>query len=205
MDGIQAVGALPLELAGIDYMAFGGHKWLMAPEGVGGLYCPPHRSRELRMHLGGWLSHTRPVQFLFEGPGHLSYDRPLRTGIDVLESGTINTAGYAALGASISLLNELTPRRIFEHIQRWHDVLEPELTQRGLISLRTPDVERRSGILSFQVPDGVDPVDIHAHLVASGIACALPDGCLRFSPHWPNHVDEIPRIVEAFESYPRLP
>ena len=32
-----------------------------------------------------------------------------------------------------------------------------------------------------------------------GIICALPDGVLRFTPHWPNNPSEIPFVLESID------
>jgi selenocysteine lyase/cysteine desulfurase len=80
VDGIQAIGAVPLDLgaSGIDYLSCGAHKWLMGLEGVGFLYVRQARAAQLRPNVAGWLSHQRGLGFLFEGPGHLRYDRLLK-------------------------------------------------------------------------------------------------------------------------------
>jgi len=33
-----------------------------------------------------------------------------------------------------------------------------------------------------------------------GVACNVPDGFLRFSPHWSNALDEIDYVVESVEA-----
>ena len=84
VDGIQAIGIVPLDLAklGVDYLAGGGHKWLMGLEGCGFLYVAPGRT--LVPRVAGWLSHQEPVGFLMEGAGLLRYDRPMRESPDFL-------------------------------------------------------------------------------------------------------------------------
>ncbi|WP_438006271.1 hypothetical protein WME89_47980 [Sorangium sp. So ce321] len=38
-------------------------------------------------------------------------------------------------------------------------------------------------------------VELHRELTHLGIACAIPDGVLRFSPHWPNALDEWEQVL----------
>ena len=111
VDGIQAVGAVPLSVRklGIDFLSCGGHKWLMGPEGTGFLYVAPQAMAELEPRVAGWLGHERAFDFLFEGPGHLHYDRPLRKTADVFEPGAYAALGLAGLGASVALIQQLTP------------------------------------------------------------------------------------------------
>ncbi|MEC7948318.1 MAG: aminotransferase class V-fold PLP-dependent enzyme, partial [Myxococcota bacterium] len=80
VDAIQAVGALPLDMAReqFDILATGTHKWLMGLDGFGFAAIGPRALARMRPRVAGWLSHEDPVRFLFEGPGELRYDRPIR-------------------------------------------------------------------------------------------------------------------------------
>jgi hypothetical protein len=71
--------------------------------------------------------------------------------------------------------------------------------QRGFTSLRAPAETARSGILAFLPREGVDVIRLHGALEQRGIACATPDGRLRFAPHWANHPAEVPQIVDAVD------
>jgi selenocysteine lyase/cysteine desulfurase len=144
----------------------------------------------------GWLSHERADEFLRLGPGHLRYDREFRRDARVFEGSAQNVLGFAALDAAVELISSLGVERIFSHVQAYHDRLENALLPLGLGSLRSPRSERRSGSLSFRVPAELDPVALHRALGEHGIACGLPDGLLRFSPHWPNDVSEVEGIAE---------
>ncbi len=204
VDGIQAVGALPLDVAalGIDYLSCGGHKWLMGLEGCGFLYVAPHRVKALIPRIAGWLSHVDPLGFLFEGPGQLRYDRPVRARADFVEAGAPNTLGLAALQASVGLLQQLGVPTIQAHVQAYHDVLEPALIARGFASLRAPDPAARSSILSARPPEGLTDQQVVAHLAAHGVAVTNPDGIVRFSPHWPNGLHELEIVLEALDTLP---
>ncbi len=35
------------------------------------------------------------------------------------------------------------------------------------------------------------------------VAAAIPDGVLRFSPHWPNALAEVPRVLDAIDEATR--
>jgi selenocysteine lyase/cysteine desulfurase len=201
VDGVQACGAVPLDVVstGIDYLACGSHKWLMGLEGAGFLYVAPERASTLRPFVAGWLSHEGALRFLFEGPGHLRYDRPLRSSADVFEGGNVNAAGCAALDASVSLLLELDVARVHEHVSRYLDALEGGLIARGFTSLRAARPEQRSNTLGVLAPPGASVVELARELGARGVVCALPDGVLRFTPHWPNGLDEVPGVLDAVD------
>lgn len=202
VDAVQAVGIVPLDVRtlDVDYLACGSHKWLMGLEGGGFLYVKPSRADKLRPAVAGWLSHESALRFLFEGPGHLRYDRPILQRASLVEAGNCNAASLAALEASVDLITSLGVSPIHAHVNAWHDLLEPELTARGFTSLRAAEPERRSGTLSVLPPRGRSVVGLQRALDRRGVACALPDGVLRFAPHWPNSLDEVPRVARAIDS-----
>ncbi|WP_437754867.1 aminotransferase class V-fold PLP-dependent enzyme [Sorangium sp. So ce1389] len=201
VDGVQAVGATPVdvEAAGIDYLACGGHKWLMGVEGTGFLYIRRERLPALRPAVAGWLSHEDGVSFLLRGPGHLRYDRPIRQRADFVEGGNLNAAGYAGLEAAVDLILQIGVERIHEHANRFLDPLEEALRERGWESLRAEDPALRGCALGVRPPGGASVVELHRELTHLGIACAIPDGVLRFSPHWPNALDEWEQVLLSTE------
>jgi cysteine desulfurase/selenocysteine lyase len=150
--------------------------------------------------VAGWLSHEDGLGFLFLGAGQLRYDRPIRQRLDFLEMGNLNGAGLAALAASVGILTELGVARIYQHVQKCLDPLESVLLQRGFHSLRPPQPERRSCTLSALPPPHVDVVKLQGALTVRGISCSIPDGVLRFTPHWPNQPEEAEIVAEALDA-----
>jgi cysteine desulfurase/selenocysteine lyase len=201
VDAIQACGIVPVdvEALGIDYLSCGSHKWLMGLEGVAFLYVRTARVAALRPVVAGWLSHEQGLRFLLEGEGHLRYDRPIRLRADFVEGGAAPVVQLAALEAAVEPITALGVPAILGHVQAFHDRLEPGLLTRGFESLRSPVLAQRSGILSVLPPAGVDVVRLHAELGRRGISCAIPDGRLRFSPHWPNALAEVELVLEALD------
>lgn len=198
VDAIQAIGVVPFDVRAldVDYVACGSHKWLMGTEGAGFLFV--REGRQLVPRTAGWLSHEDALRFLFEGPGHLRYDRPLKSDPTLFESGAINALGFAALEASVAAIESIGVEGIFEHVQRYHDALEPALIDRGFTSERHATL--RSGILSAVPPEGTDLSQLVKSLGALGVAVSQPDGRLRFAPHWPNALSEVPRVVRALDT-----
>jgi selenocysteine lyase/cysteine desulfurase len=201
VDAIQACGAVPIDVEAmqIDYLSCGSHKWLMGLEGVALLYVRQTRAAALRPVVAGWLSHEDGVRFLFDGPGHLRYDRPIRARADLVEGGAMPVVVLAALEAATEPILALGVPEILEHVQAFHDGLEPGLLARGFQSLRSAVPAQRSGILSVLPPAGVDVVALHAGLGRRGISCTIPDGRLRFAPHWPNALAEVPVVLDALD------
>lgn len=205
VDGIQAVGAVPIDARTVDYLAVGSHKWLMGLEGCGFLYIHPERIGALRPRLAGWLSHQDGLGFLFDGAGHLRYDRPILQQARFLESGTYNSVGFAALLASASVIKSIGITNIFGHVTEYLDRLEAGLQDLGFTSLRAKDPAARSAILSMSPPSGVDLISLSESINARGVAVTIPDGLLRLAPHWPNALAEVPLVCAAVDEALRSP
>jgi cysteine desulfurase / selenocysteine lyase len=199
VDAIQAAGAIPLQATELDLDAVtvGAHKWLLGIEGAGALYIKRSFYKSLKPLTLGWSGLEGGEAFLFEGKGKLAYELPCRGSAEAFEGSTPNVAGFAALEAGLAICLALSPGAIFEHVQAYHDRLEPELIERGLVSLRAVDRARRSGLLSFDLPAGVPLVPFMRELRARGVIGSSPDGFVRFAPHFSNSVDEIGLVARA--------
>ncbi|WP_437305727.1 hypothetical protein [Sorangium sp. So ce388] len=90
----------------------------------------------------------------------------------------------------MDLILQIGVERIHEHANRFLDPLEEALRERGWESLRAEDPALRGCALGVRPPGGASVVELHRELTHLGIACAIPDGVLRFSPHWPDALDE---------------
>lgn len=201
VDGVQACGLTSVNMAEekIDFLACGAHKWLMGLEGAGFVVATADAVRDLVPRMTSWLSYEEPVDFLFEGPDKLRYDKAPKSTIAFLEGANVSCASFVALEAALDLILELGREAIFDHVQAIHDRLEPAAVAQGLVSLRSPSPEARSGSLCFLPPPDVTTKDLYRELGALGIACAMPDGRLRFSPHWWTAVDEADQVSWAIE------
>lgn len=197
VDAIQALGVVPLDARalGIDYLASGGHKWLMGPEGTGILYVRKERGAALVPNLASWLSQEDGLRFLLEGPNLMRYGAPFKQGSAMFETGCVNAVGLVGLEAAVDLVMPLGPQTILTHVMRWADGVEEGLVERGFKSLRAAEEHRRSGILGLLPPEGISVVDLQRALTTRGVIGALPDGVLRLSPHWENHLDEVEQVL----------
>jgi cysteine desulfurase/selenocysteine lyase len=202
VDAIQAVGAVPFDAAAldVDYAAASGHKFLMGPEGTGFLYVHPRALARMGRGFGGWASVVDAFRFLSAGAGFLRYDAPCLPGAAFVEQGAQNTLGQAGLGASTRLLCALGVEAIFRHVSGYLDALEPALVERGFTSLRGRDPTARSASLCVVPPGGASLRALGDRLAEAGVATSTPDGNLRFAPHFPNCVDEIPFVLAALDA-----
>lgn len=137
---------------------------------------------------------------MFRGAGHLRTDREFREDAAVFEGGTQSVLGLAALGASIPILRELGAAAIFAHVLSYLDVLEAGLLDLGFHSLRAADRESQSSLLCVLPPPDVTTSSLAAQLRERGVIVATPDGKLRFSPHFPNSLSEVPMVLDNVAS-----
>jgi len=190
-DVIQGLGVLPCELErwGVDFAMADGHKWLLGPEGLGLLYVRGERLDLLRPLEPGWASVVHREEW--ENLDLIWHDSARR-----LEGGTPNTAGTAALGASIELLSRAGVDGVWAHVDRLCDRAVTGLEGTGATVLSDRSSAGRSGVVTFAV-DGADPRDLVASLRAAGIVCSPRGGGVRLSPHGYNTAEEIDALVEA--------
>ena len=204
LDAAQTAGVFPIDMGrqSVDLLAFPGHKGLLGPQGTGGLIVKP----EIRLE-----------PLIYGGTGSLSEeDRQPGFLPDALESGTLNGAGIAGLGAGVRyILKEgIDKIRIREQMlcrKLWNGLREiPGVTLYG-----SDIVEQRSPIVAFNI-DELDSVaasfilEEKAGVIArAGLHCAahahrmlgtLDQGVVRFSPSHFTREEEIETALLAVRS-----
>lgn len=197
VDGIQGCGIVPIDVQQmqIDFLSCGSHKWLMGIEGCGFLFVRDNVIAQLHPQTAGWMSQEDTFDFLLEGEGLMRYDKPFKSNASFVEGGAVSVAGFAGLHASVKILLALGIEEIHAHVNSYITDLEKGLQNLGFQSLRCD--HGRSGILSVYPPVKLLPSEVTSKLSSAGIACSMPDGKLRFSPHWPNSSSEISFVVSA--------
>lgn len=200
VDGIQSLGAFPLDApgCGIHALACGSHKWLTGPAGSGFLYVAPGLLEQLVPAEPGWFSVDDWQDFEAARRAAAS-SAPLawRRGAARLECGMLNSAGLIGLGAAADLLLAAGIPAIAGHILALNQQLATGLRQRGY-EILCPDrpPEAYSGITSFRRP-GLDPSQLLTRLEAAGVLVSHRGDCIRCSPHGYNTGDEVDRLLAA--------
>jgi selenocysteine lyase/cysteine desulfurase len=189
VDGIQAVGAMTIDAqaCGIDYMAVGGHKWLLAPEGCGFLFVARQALPHVEPVLLGWKS-------VVDCDTYLPYHFELRHDAAKLEPGTQMHLGIRALGAAIDLLLEIGPAAIEQRVLAITDALARELTAIGARVLSPRGAGEGSGILTIALGD---PSALQAMFSRHGIICRQRMGGVRLAPHFYADDSDVARVVDA--------
>lgn len=114
VDGIQGLGTAPVPpLDGISAFACGGHKGLLAPQGLGLLWTDPGFRARL-LPSGSWLSVEHATDF---SRPSTDFDREWVENGERLEAGVPNLVGCAALAESLHLINSAGAEAIARHVQ----------------------------------------------------------------------------------------
>ena len=203
VDAAQTAGILPIDMQDmqIDLLAFPGHKALFGPPGIGVLLVG-HRVQPVPWREGGTgFDSEDPVQ-----PRQLPY---------LLEGGTPNTLGVAALRAGLGFVTGEGLDRIRGHEQRLLTRLIESLRDNPKIRLYgSLDLSRRVGSLALN-REGYTASEVGMILdnafeiaVRPGLHCApylhrelgtAPEGAVRISPGYFNTEEDMERCLSALE------
>ncbi len=140
LDAAQTAGVCPIDIqsAGIDFLAFTGHKSLGGPQGTGGLVLGPDVD-------------LRPLIFGGTGSASESEIQPAFLP-DKLESGTMNAIGLAGLEAALIDLQSFGLENVLPHEHRLMKMFREGLRELPEIKIYGPDqVERAVGVLSLNI------------------------------------------------------
>ena len=193
LDAIQAIGAIPVDVAGwnVDFLSADGHKWMLGPEGCGLLFTRPELRERLRPPAG-WTNLRRDPGGIFHVPENPEYVRDATK----FEVGALPTPGVYALRASLDLLLEIGLETIGRRIQATLAVLIDGLPTLGFEPVLF-DGPPRSGILAARPPAGKDARFFAKELNDRAIAVTAREGFLRFSPHVGDDEEEAGRVLAA--------
>ena len=160
IDASQTAGKIPIDIEemNVDIVAFTGHKSLMGPTGIGGLYV--REGIEIRHTRAGGTGVRSAVRT------HL-YEYPYR-----LEYGTINTLGVAGLHAGVKWIEKQGIENIHEYEMKLTKMLVEGLKEiEGVTLYYQDDLKNHISVLSFNI-DGLEALNIGIMLdVDYNIAC----------------------------------
>jgi cysteine desulfurase/selenocysteine lyase len=192
LDAIQGLGALHLDVqqTPVDFLAAGGHKWLLGPAGSGVFYC---RREVLDDLVVSSIGHGSMVS----REDYLPYRLELRPNAARFEGGGKNGLGIFGLEASVDLILQAGIERVEAHILGLGDTLL-EALQRKNYRIYSPHAQpsERSGIVSFAHPQH-EAAAIKQRLKAQGIIVTTRSGWVRVAPHFYNTAEDIDRLIAA--------
>jgi cysteine desulfurase / selenocysteine lyase len=174
VDGIQALGAVPVDLSHVDVYGSAVFKWLLSGFGTGiGVF--GERARELLT------------------PAYRGYrNAPPSTAFEYADP---NYPGLYVLDATLAHLEELGWPRVYGRVdalaQRVHDAV----AALGVAPV-TP-ATARAGIVSVRTDGAPDVVE---QLLRRGVHVVEKKGYVRVSPHFYNTTDEVDRFADELRA-----
>jgi L-cysteine/cystine lyase len=196
-DGAQSVGAIPLDLpaSGVDFYAFPGHKWLMGPEGTGGLYVRRDRIAELEPTFIGFFG-IDPASYRADDPQGYT----LAAGAQRYEVGTIFRPGIAGFLAGLRWLHqEVGFELIYSRIKNLAEFTLPRIAELPGAQVLTP-ASAHAGLINFHLAGQEPAAVVEAMKQAGHIIRYVPDnGSLRISTGFYNTESEIESCLADLE------
>lgn len=194
VDGIQAAGAVELDLRALRVSAFAmhGYKWLLSGFGCGALYVAPEAVDRIRPRFVG-------EQAFEAGAAPDDLDVPWQPGARRYAAGGPNALGLAAMAASLGLIERIGLPVIAAHNRRLGQLLVDGLRRHGeRVQLVSPaDPERRASIVVFTLGNATRDAELVRRLAERGIVVALRRRGVRVSPHLYNTGAEVERLLAA--------
>ena len=192
VDAVQSLGAAPIDVKYVDFLASSAHKWLLGPLGIGILFVKRERFPGLHPVMAGW----KCVQGSKE---YLDYDLSFSDSAQRYEPGVCSIACIVGLHAALELLLEVGIDAIAARSASMREVLVSMVKDKGYTLVGPTSPERSCGITSFTSED-VDMVRLRQGLDDRGFVVSLRDAldgrkCIRVSPHFYNTEDEIFRFL----------
>jgi selenocysteine lyase/cysteine desulfurase len=188
VDAIQAFPYLDIDVekAQIDFLSCGGHKWALAPEGIGFIYVSKLLQDKIEQQWIGATSVRDPAKY-FE------YDLTrLRPQASRYENGTLNYPGIIGLKASLELFESIGYKEIEKQISYLTSRFTELMSQRGVRLVSSTDKYEQSAIIVLDI----DEPDLrYQRLKQQNIITAVRRGFIRLSPYFYMTEEEIKKTV----------
>lgn len=139
LDCAQTAGIIPIDVEkmGVSMLAFSGHKGLMGPLGVGGLYV---------------AENVQLAPLIVGGTGSLSKSRYQPKDMpDMLHAGTLNTPAIMTLKTAVLYINSVGIKTIEEKERNLAEYLFSELKNIGGVTVYGPESGMRNGTVAFNI------------------------------------------------------
>lgn len=204
VDGIQGAGTLPVDLTGVAAFATGGHKGLLAPQGLGFLYT--EAAFRARLYpVGSWLSVEGATDFRRPST---DFERGMAKDGTLFEQGVHDLLSGAALEGALEVLLEPGIEAIAQHIGELRAELIDRLEkipafEQEVSRLRGLNQEGRLGSIvalhhGNRGQEGLEK--LHKAGTSSGIFSSIREGYLRLAFHGWHEKHDLDRVVRWLES-----
>lgn len=192
VDVIQALGVVPtnVEAEFIDVAAGAGHKWLMAPEGVGYLFLSDRARERIQPTLVGWVSVPNPEDYF-------NFEQGWNQGSLAWETGTGPASLLYGFKASLELLTKHGVESISQYLEELTDQLCEGVTGKRYEIVSSRAHGEKSQIVCIRPLQGLSAMALYHQLNAKNIVTAPRGDRLRIAPHFYNSPREIDDFIKA--------
>ena len=190
VDASQSVGAVPLEVGAVDFIAACTRKWLLATHGLAFLYCRRDLLDRLQPCYAGWRGATEPPSVVS------TLDYTFHDDARRFETGLLDYTAVYALHAALEFLGQVGGPYITERVLDLSVQVHDGLQRLGITSLTPRDPLQRAGIVSFETPHFQKIGDA---LQADGIHVWAKEGRVRISPHFYNTAGDVESCLAALQ------
>ena len=190
VDAYQTLGTEPIDVKalGVDALAGGTLKYLMATAGIAFLYVRRELAERLRPTVTGWFGRQHPFAF---DPTVLDWGAGARR----FDGGTPPIINAYIARAGLDLIHEVGPA----HIAAWTHILSDRLVHggrsRGLTLHGTPEASRKAPTTAFWV--GRDSALVERRMRARGVIPSARGEVIRLSPHFYSTVDDVDQALDT--------
>lgn len=190
VDTIQSLGAVRIDAreCNIDFIAGGGHKWLMGMQGSGYVYVSERLDEMIEQAYVGWTSVKDPWNLL-------DFKLELRDDAGRYENATFNIFSTCVLNKSLEFFESIGYENIEKQIISNTIYFRQKLTDAGFdLYMKEAEENELAGIVSFRIKD---ETKVFNELVSRNIIGSQREGLIRFAPHFYNTQMEIDKVVEV--------
>lgn len=192
LDAYQSTGAVPIDVRalGVDFLATGTVKYLLASAGLGFLYARSELIRDWTPLQTGWFAD----ESIFEMD---IFDYSPSPTARRFEAGTPPVPNIYAGLAGMKLVSDVGVHRIEEHVRELTAQLDAGLDELGA-SAATPRAPERRGPMT--AVRSTDEHALAAALAELGILTTPRDGNVRIAPHMYNSTEDIEALLDGLRA-----
>ncbi len=190
VDVTQALGRIPLHLAGVDLIVSSSHKWILACHGGGLVGVPQERSQDWTVPAGGWFN-------LQDAFGLARFERAVSLpGAAGFTVGMPNYPALYAIRAGLEYIQSVGVEAIDAATRPLVQACLEGLAKLPLELLTPLEQDALAGIIAFRHPAAEA---IHRYLHAENIHIMAHTGRLRVSLHGYNTMAEVEKFLHQLE------
>jgi selenocysteine lyase/cysteine desulfurase len=198
VDAAQALGFCEVDVQAwhVSALASSGWKWLCGPHGSGCLY--------LRKDLLDTITPTFVgSNSVINALDYLDYDLTFLPDMRRFEYSTRNIYGHVGLNAATRFLLDVGLENLRNHVFPIQDYTLEQLKALGCAVRGGGPIERRSGIMAFQVPGQESRAFSRKMAAESGILAPERDGHIRLSFHLYSTTTGVDKLIEYLRTIRR--